>query len=146
MNHESDRVGSIMRATVFGVGAALLLGVAAIASGAFGPPRDVLALLPGGVRPALAENELAEIGLDYRYELPTHCGVEYAYFSGRWWTAAPKLYESAARLNPPLGWGDPMEPGTMRLVAQDEALFVGDSGPDALFQAGPRGGPGTTCG
>jgi hypothetical protein len=88
-----------MRAIALGIGTTLLLGVAS-ALGAFGAPRDVLALLPGGVRPALAEDDRAEIGVDYRYELPTHCGVEYAFFSGRWWTATPKVYENKARVNP----------------------------------------------
>jgi hypothetical protein len=69
-----------MRAIALGVGTALLLGVGASALGAFGAPRDVLALLPGGVRPAMAEDDRAEIGVDYRYELPTHCGVDYAFF------------------------------------------------------------------
>ncbi len=72
-----------MRAITRGVGTALLLGVGASALGAFGAPRDVLSLLPGGVRPALAEDDQAEIGIDYRHDLPTHCGVEYAFFSGR---------------------------------------------------------------
>ncbi len=135
-----------MRAITRGVGTALLLGVGASALGAFGAPRDVLSLLPGGVRPALAEDDQAEIGIDYRHDLPTHCGVEYAFFSGRWWTATPKLYENKAKVNPPPGWDNPKEMGTMRLVSRDEALFVGDSGKTARFVPGPKGGPGTTCG
>jgi hypothetical protein len=135
-----------MRAIALGVGTALLLGVGAGALGAFGAPRDVLALLPGGVRPALAEDDRAEIGVDYRYELPTHCGVEYAFFNGRWWTATPMLYENKAKVSPPPGWDNPKELGTMHLVSRDEALFVGDSGNAARFVPGPKGGPGTTCG
>jgi hypothetical protein len=135
-----------MRALALGVGAALLLGVGGTALGAFGAPRDVLALLPGGVHPALGPDERAEIGVDYRFELPTHCGVEYAFFSGRWWTATPKLYENGAEVDPPPGWDNPTEPGTMRLVSRNEALFVGDSGNIARFMPGPNGGPGTKCG
>ena len=135
-----------MRAIALGLGIALLVGIGATALGAFGAPRDVLALLPGGVRPALAEDDPAEIGMDYRYRLPTHCGVEYAFFSGRWWTATPQLYENEAKVNPPPGWDNPTEPGTMRLVSRDEASFVGDSGDTARFVPGPLGGPGTICG
>jgi hypothetical protein len=124
----------------------LLLAVSATALGAFRVPGDVLAFLPGGVRPALSEDDQAEIGMGYRYELPTHCGVEHAYFDDRWWTATPRLYESEARVNPPPGWGNPMEPGTMRLVSRDEARFVADSGHTARFKPRPKRGPGTTCG
>lgn len=128
------------------IGTALVMGASAIALGALGPPSDVLAFLPGGVRPALSEDERAQIGVDYRYELSTHCGVEHAFFDGRWWTATPKLYERGAKVNPPPGWGNPMEPGTMRLVSRGEARFLGDSGNTARFKPAPKRGPRTTCG
>jgi hypothetical protein len=56
------------------------------------------------------------------------------------------LYENKAKVNPPPGWDNPKELGTIRLLSRDEALFVGDSGNDARFVPGPKGGPGTTCG
>jgi hypothetical protein len=135
-----------MKAIPLAIGTAVLLVVSATALGAFGAPGDVLAFLPGGVRPSLPEHGQAKVGIDYRYELPTHCGVEYAFFSGRWWRATPRLYEGDAKVNPPPGWGNPTEPGTMRLVSRGEARFEGDSGNTARFKPGPKGGPGTTCG
>ena len=135
-----------VRKLALGVGIMLLLGLGAAMLGAFGAPADLMAHFPGGVRPALAESERAEVGVSYRFQLPTHCGVEYAFFDDRWWNASTQLYENQARMDPPPGWGNPTEFGTMRLLSQDEAQFVGDSGNKAHFASRSEGSPGTTCG
>ena len=76
----------------------------------------------------------AEIGVRYRHTLYTHCGVRYANFDGRRWLADPVLGEA----NPPPGWGNPSDPGTMELVSQDRALFLSFSGERAFFIPAPE--------
>ncbi|MFN2470436.1 MAG: hypothetical protein ABR583_05500 [Gaiellaceae bacterium] len=62
-----------------------------------------------------------EPGARYEFTLYTHCGIEYARFDGRWWLADPPLDDGSH--NPPRGWGNPSQPGTMELVAPDRAKF-----------------------
>jgi hypothetical protein len=66
-------------------------------------------------------------GVAYPFELLTHCGIEYAFFDGRYWLAEPPLDDGAH--NPPPGWDNPTQRGSMTL------LFEGDR---AEFRAGPR--------
>jgi len=70
----------------------------------------------------LPEGERAEIGVGYYLEVSTHCGVQLAAFDGRLWDASPVLGDG----NPPPGWAEPTEGGTMTLLGPDEAEFVGD--------------------
>jgi hypothetical protein len=72
-----------------------------------------------------------EEGVPYRFELLTHCGVEWAYLDGRYWIAAPKI-------NPPPDW-NPIQSGTITLVNEHEAKFEGDSSGDASFRPAPNG-------
>ena len=76
----------------------------------------------------------AEIGVRYQHVLYVHCGVRYADFEGRRWLADPILGES----NPPPGWGNPSDPGTMELVAEDRAMFISHSGERAFFIPAPE--------
>lgn len=83
--------------------------------------------------PAL-DGSPAEIGARYSHKLYTHCGVRYADFDGRKWLADPFLGEA----NPPPGWGNPSDPGTMELVSKDRALFLSFSGERAFFIPAPE--------
>jgi hypothetical protein len=60
-------------------------------------------------------------GTGYAYVLETHCGILGAYFDGRLWVAAPPLSDGSG--NPPRGWGNPFQRGTMRLTSPDQAEF-----------------------
>ncbi len=80
-----------------------------------------------------------EIGKPYPYTLYTHCGIRSAYFDGRRWVADPILKAGAGGLNPPLGWGDPFERGSMELVAEDLARFTGSAVLAAEFRSLPEG-------
>lgn len=73
--------------------------------------------------------EGVEEGVAYRYELLTHCGVEWAYLDGRYWIAAP-------RIKPPPDWS-PIESGTVTLLDEQQARFESDSGGKALFRPAP---------
>jgi hypothetical protein len=73
-----------------------------------------------------------EIGQPYPYTLYTHCGIRSAYFDGRRWIAEPIL--SKDNVNPPAGWGNPFDRGSMELVAEDLARFTSTSGLAAEFR------------
>lgn len=88
--------------------------------------------------PAVApEAGLAEIGVRYRHNLYTHCGIRYANFDGRRWLADPIL-TGIGGVNPPPGWGNPSDPGTMELVTRDRAIFLSSSGEQAFFIPAPE--------
>jgi hypothetical protein len=72
-----------------------------------------------------------ERGVAYPYVLYTHCGVLSAYFDGRLWLADPPLTEGSA--NPPRGWGNPSDEGTMTLVSAGRAEFRSARGNVARF-------------
>ena len=71
----------------------------------------------------------AEVGRAYRFNLLTHCGIEWAYFDGRYWVPRP-------RVGPPSNWAN-IEPGTMTLESRDEAVFAADVGGGARFAPAP---------
>jgi hypothetical protein len=64
-------------------------------------------------------------GVTYRFELLTHCGIEWAYFDGRYWVPRPKV-------DVPSHWAN-IEPGTMVLERRGEAIFEADKGGGARF-------------
>ena len=78
-----------------------------------------------------------EIGKPYPYIQYTHCGIRSAYFDGRRWIADPIL--SVDNVNPPPGWGNPSDKGSMELVAEDLARFTSGTGLTAEFRPLPEG-------
>ena len=92
----------------------------------------------------MAEGAPAEIGVRYSHNLYTHCGVRYADFDGRKWLADPVL-TSPGGANPPPGWGNPGDSGTMELVSKDRALFQSKSGKRAFFEPAPEDYPFKLC-
>ena len=85
----------------------------------------------------------AKLGVDYRYELLTHCGIEYAIFDRRTWLARQPFDD--AEPNPPPGWGNPTQVGVMRLLARDLAEFRADGGLSARFEPAPDSYERPTC-
>jgi hypothetical protein len=73
-----------------------------------------------------------EIGEEYPYRLYTHCGILSAYFNGQWWIADPVL---EGNNNPPPGWGNPFDVGTMQLSQENRLLYRRDGGESAQFRA-----------
>jgi hypothetical protein len=67
---------------------------------------------------ALPAPTYAAIGRAYRYNLPVRCGIDYAFFAGRWWQADKPL--------PAPGDTDgyPYAYGTMTLVSPGQAKFT----------------------
>ena len=78
----------------------------------------------------------AEIGKAYPFALYTHCGIRSADFDGRRWIADPILGSA----NPPPGWGNPADKGSMELVSEDRARFYQHQGPSGRVPAIGRGG------
>lgn len=77
-----------------------------------------------------------KIGVEYRYTLWTHCGIRDVYLDGRLWVATPPLSDGSG--NPPRGWGNPWQRGTIRLLARARAEFRGGAGPLARFAPAPK--------
>lgn len=73
----------------------------------------------------------------------THCGVESARIDGRWWHAAPPLYNKS-RISPPAGWGDPLQKGTLTVESADRAVFEA-LGQQVVFVPAPNNEPVRIC-
>ena len=64
--------------------------------------------------------------LDGQFDLYTHCGINGALIGGQWWRADPPLDDGNG--NPPDGWGNPYQHGTLAAVDETTLLFTADSG------------------
>ena len=60
-------------------------------------------------------------GHPYAYVLPTHCGIREGRFDGRLWKAADAALGRTG--NPPRGWDNPYQRGTMQLTSEQQAEF-----------------------
>ena len=70
-----------------------------------------------------------EAGVAYRFNLLTHCGIEWAYFDGGYWVPKPKV-------ETPSNWAS-IEAGTMVLERPGVAVFAADEGGGARFEPAP---------
>ena len=66
------------------------------------------------------------------YNLYTHCGIDEARINGRFYEAAKPL--SDGNSNPPPGWGNPYQRGTMTLASPSEAVFTDRAGHRVVFK------------
>jgi hypothetical protein len=71
-----------------------------------------------------------EEGVSYRFNLLTHCGIDWAYFGGRYWVPKPKT-------ETPGHWGN-IEAGTMVLERPGVAVFEANDGGGARFVPAPE--------
>ena len=95
------------RALVIAVSAAALAGCASGAVTAGGNTAPDRAPVPGG-RPV-------------PYVLYTHCGIDWESIGGRWFQAQPPLSDGNG--NPPRGWGNPSQEGTLTMLSATRAEF-----------------------
>jgi len=72
------------------------------------------------------------------YNLYTHCGIYEAKVAGHWYLATPPLSDGNG--NPPAGWGNPQQHGTMTLVSAAEVVFTDQAGHRVVFRAAPAAG------
>jgi hypothetical protein len=77
----------------------------------------------------------AATGLARPYLLYTHCGIDEARIGNRYYQAVRPLSDGQG--NPPAGWGNPYQRGTMTLLSSDEALFRDATGHQVLFRLRP---------
>src|SRR5216684_5363922 len=60
------------------------------------------------------------------YQLYTHCGIDEALIGSRYFEAVRPLSDGQG--NPPAGWGNPYQDGTMTLLSSTEAVFLDVAG------------------
>jgi hypothetical protein len=71
----------------------------------------------------------------FRYELYTHCGINGAQIGSVYYAARTPLSDGSG--NPPDGWGNPGQEGTMTLVSEKEAVFTDSLGHRVEFHVKP---------
>jgi hypothetical protein len=72
------------------------------------------------------------VGSARPYQLYTHCGIDEARIGGRYFEAVHPLSDGQG--NPPAGWGNPSQQGTMTLLSPTKAVFRDDAGHQVLFR------------
>jgi hypothetical protein len=69
------------------------------------------------------------------YQLATHCGIDEARIGHRYFEAAHPLSDGQG--NPPPGWSNPYQQGTMTLLSPAEAVFRDSAGHQVHFRLRP---------
>jgi hypothetical protein len=78
------------------------------------------------------------------YSLHTHCGIDWTRIDGRWYRASPPLSDGSG--NPPSGWGNPDQQGTIQMISSTEAEFTDSAGHNVRFVLQPGAtGPAQLC-
>ena len=75
------------------------------------------------------------LGSAQPYALSTHCGIGEARIGSRYFEAAHPLSDGQG--NPPAGWGNPIQQGTMTLLSPSRAVFRDDAGHNVQFRLRP---------
>jgi hypothetical protein len=119
-------VGTVVAAVVGG--AVVAVALAACGSGAAGQVTPSAA-------PAPATSTAAAAGPPQPYRLYTHCGIDEARVGHRYFEAVHPLSDGQG--NPPAGWGNPYQPGTMTLLSPAEAVFRDRAGHQVRFRLRP---------
>jgi hypothetical protein len=76
------------------------------------------------------------------YELYTHCGIEWARIDHTFWRARHQLSDGNG--NPPRGWGNPFQAGTLTMLSRTTAKFASAAG-TVTFQRTARTRPPVVC-
>ncbi|WP_314615998.1 hypothetical protein [Streptomyces stackebrandtii] len=69
------------------------------------------------------------------FDLYTHCGIDEARIGSTYFEAETPLSDGSG--NPPEGWDNPTQRGTMTLKSETEAVFTDDAGHEVKFRARP---------
>ncbi|MGP3983545.1 hypothetical protein [Streptomyces sp. KR80] len=69
------------------------------------------------------------------FDLYTHCGIDEARIGSTYFEAKTPLSDGSG--NPPQGWDNPTQRGTMTLKSETEAVFTDDAGHEVKFRARP---------
>jgi hypothetical protein len=76
------------------------------------------------------------------YQLYTHCGIEWARIDGTFWRAMRPLSDGSG--NPPPGWGNPYQEGTLTRTSSSTAKFTSRAG-SVTFHRTKRTRPPLIC-
>lgn len=120
-------MGSVMQHGSWRGGALAASTVAAIVLAACGSGSVAQVTAPGGSSPVP--------GSPQPYQLYTHCGIGEARIGNRYFEAAHPLSDGQG--NPPPGWGNPYQQGTMTLLSPTEAVFRDRAGHQVQFRLRP---------
>ncbi|WP_327351125.1 hypothetical protein [Streptomyces sp. NBC_01304] len=69
------------------------------------------------------------------FTLSTHCGIGEIQIGSTYFEADDPLSDGSG--NPPAGWNQPVQKGTMTLKSETEAVFTDDAGHEVTFHARP---------
>jgi hypothetical protein len=131
--------GSVLVAAAAAAAAAVVAGGLWLGGGtpdrAAAPPSDgpVAATVPADPSDEVSAAAPPEVGSSRPFDLYTHCGVLGADIDGVWFAADPPLTDGDG--NPPDGWGNPYQPGTLTLASSTEAVFRDDAGHEVVLRA-----------
>jgi hypothetical protein len=84
---------------------------------------------------APAGSSAAAVGSPQPYQLYTHCGIDEARIGNRYFEAVHPLSDGQG--NPPPGWGNPYQQGTMTLLSPAQAVFRDSAGHQVQFRLRP---------
>ncbi|MFI5287941.1 MAG: hypothetical protein ACHQ4F_16730 [Candidatus Dormibacteria bacterium] len=93
----------------------------------------------GSLNPAKApgSNPSLKVGQSTAYNLYIHCGILSVTANGHTYYAEPPLSDGQG--NPPPGWGNPYDNGTLKLIDEHTLRFSDANGPVATFTDTPAG-------
>ncbi|MFH9237850.1 hypothetical protein ACH4KO_21365 [Streptomyces anulatus] len=106
-----------------------------------GKPSTPLALVAGVLTGCTKADENAEAaratpsGRTIPFDLYTHCGIDEARIGSTYFEAETPLSDGSG--NPPEGWDNPAQHGTMTLKTETEAVFTDNAGHEVKFRARP---------
>jgi hypothetical protein len=130
------------RALFIFAGLFLVAGVVGIVVSPGKPSRLIASALPapqGSVHPSPAEggatfhffanSSRVEMGRFYRFRLYTHCGLnELVDFDGSLWDYSGPGSPDDGNRNPPAGFANPYDDGTMKLISANVAEYQSSKG------------------
>jgi hypothetical protein len=92
-------------------------------------------LIPPSAAPSgnLAGSEPA-IGVPYPVSVYTHCGLRHVEFDGSNWEISGVLSDGS--FNPPPGFGNPFDNGTVTLITYDRARYRSEFGMERMLTRG----------
>ncbi|MDR2986202.1 MAG: hypothetical protein LBV34_15305 [Nocardiopsaceae bacterium] len=94
---------------------------------------------PGGGHrtqpPGPSDKGAVTVGSAQLYVLSTHCGIDEARIGSGYFEAVHPLSDGQG--NPPAGWGNPFQRGTMTLLSPSKAVFRDDAGHRMMFRLRP---------
>ncbi|MFI6287268.1 hypothetical protein ACIBCM_21390 [Streptomyces sp. NPDC051018] len=130
-------------------GARILLALAlatAVLTGCGEPSPDTstrTAAAPGGGG-GTKDGPAAPAAREIPFELYTHCGIEGAQIGSTYFVARTPLSDGSG--NPPEGWDNPHQKGTMTVLSPTEAVFTDQAGHRVEFHVRPGvKGPENIC-